>query len=117
MCCTHARWRSQCAALRKALVPAAAHRARPPVGNVTHAGRGPLSRQVVLRAREAVARYYDGSLVADDETADVPGGCRSAVLRPSGEANRCAHPDTARQGVLLSRAVGERALYMQVSCC
>eukprot|EP00198_Chlamydomonas_reinhardtii_P009371 XP_001698708.1 DNA polymerase alpha subunit one [Chlamydomonas reinhardtii] len=39
-----------------------------------------LINQVLLRAREAVARYYDGVLRPDDETADAgPGGCRAAL--------------------------------------
>ncbi len=83
--------------------------------------------QVVLRAREAISRYYDGLLRPDDETADAPGGCRAAVLRPPGGGpgqgaeegggagpDRCAHPDPQRHGVLLRRAVGERDLYLQV---
>ena len=85
--------------------------------------------QVLLRAREAVARYYDGVLRPDDETADAgPGGCRAAVLRPAaagpggaGEEagggagpERCGHPDPSRAGVLLRRAMNERDLYLQV---
>ncbi|GLC52568.1 hypothetical protein PLESTB_000644200 [Pleodorina starrii] len=91
-------------------------------------GPAALANQVLLRAREAVARYYDGALRPDDETAEVAGGCRAAVLRlpggggaagggedgPAGP-DRCAHPDPARTGVLLRRAVGERDLYLQLS--
>ncbi|PNW83953.1 hypothetical protein CHLRE_04g214350v5 [Chlamydomonas reinhardtii] len=89
-----------------------------------------LINQVLLRAREAVARYYDGVLRPDDETADAgPGGCRAAVLRPAaagpggaGEEagggagpERCGHPDPSRAGVLLRRAMNERDLYLQLS--
>ncbi|KAG2444014.1 hypothetical protein HYH02_009213 [Chlamydomonas schloesseri] len=88
-----------------------------------------LINQVLLRAREAVARYYDGVLRPDDETADAgPGGCRAAVLRPAAAGGeeagaggggvgpeRCAHPDPSRQGVLLRRAMNERDLYLQLS--
>ena len=70
---------------------------------------------MVLRAREAIARYYDCQLKADDETA--PLDSRNLVLRSVGEAEGrdcCAHPDPAKPGVLLSRAVSERRLYLQV---
>lgn len=38
-----------------------------------------LANQVRLRARAAVARYYDGALVSDDELA--PGPTRDICLR------------------------------------
>ncbi|EFJ41338.1 hypothetical protein VOLCADRAFT_107737 [Volvox carteri f. nagariensis] len=47
-------------------------------------GLAGLVNQVLLRAHEAVARYYDGVLRPDDETAEVAGGCRAAVLRVPG---------------------------------
>ncbi|KAG2500449.1 hypothetical protein HYH03_002016 [Edaphochlamys debaryana] len=88
-------------------------------------GPAALINQVLLRSREAVARYYDGVLRADDETAEAAGGCRAVVLRPAAAAgeeagggggpDRCAHPDPSRAGVLLRRALGERDLYLQLS--
>ncbi|GIL61548.1 hypothetical protein Vafri_16011, partial [Volvox africanus] len=89
-------------------------------------GPAALVNQVLIRAREAVSRYYDGVLRADDETAEVAGGCRSAVLRVAvgggggaaedGHAgpDRVAHPDPSRSGVLLRRVLGERDLYLQL---
>ncbi|GLI66368.1 hypothetical protein VaNZ11_010151 [Volvox africanus] len=89
-------------------------------------GPAALVNQVLIRAREAISSYYDGVLRADDETAEVAGGCRSAVLRvavPGGGGSaedgpagpdRVAHPDPARAGVLLRRVVGERDLYLQL---
>ncbi|GIM16516.1 hypothetical protein Vretimale_19154, partial [Volvox reticuliferus] len=87
-------------------------------------GQAALVNQVVIRAREAVSRYYDGALCPDDETVEVAGGCRSAVLRLVGGGgaaeeglvgpDRIAHPDPARSGVLLRRMMGERDLYLQL---
>jgi hypothetical protein len=42
------------------------------------------------------------------------GSARDVVLRPSGELDKCCHPDASRKDVLLSRTVSERRLYLQV---
>ena len=47
-----------------------------------------LANQVHLRSRAAVARYYDGALVSDDELA--PGPTRDICLRL--QARPCSHP-------------------------
>lgn len=88
---------------------------------------GPLP-QAVLRSREAVQRYYDCALVADDETAAVPLESRNVVLRvangggadgggPAAGPDSCPHPDPSKAGVSLTRAITERKLYLQVWKC
>ena len=76
--------------------------------------------QATLRAREAISLYYDCTLIADDETAPLES--RDVVLRPleqqEGGGPRsfdcCPHPDPAKTGVVMTRAVSERKLYLQV---
>ena len=82
--------------------------------------------QAVLRSREAIQRYYDCALIADDEMAAVPLESRNIVLRlgsaaSSGEGgvgaggvDSCPHPDPSKAGVTLTRAFTERKLYLQV---
>jgi len=48
---------------------------------------GQLANQVRLRAREAIARYYDGALVSDDELA--PGPTRDICLRMQARVHGC----------------------------
>ncbi|GAX83060.1 hypothetical protein CEUSTIGMA_g10486.t1 [Chlamydomonas eustigma] len=77
-----------------------------------------LANQAVLRTREAISKYYDCVVVADDETAPLES--RNVVLRvPSSETearhNCCLHPDMSKQGVLMSRAVTEQKLYLQLT--
>ncbi|KAF5838803.1 hypothetical protein DUNSADRAFT_2188, partial [Dunaliella salina] len=82
--------------------------------------RPALVNQVLLRAREAIAAYYDGELEADDELARAANNgastLRDVVLKPSGEVGRFPHPDVSRHvGVLLARKVSERKLFLQLS--
>jgi len=82
--------------------------------------REALVNQVLLRAREAIATYYDGELEADDELARAANNgastLRDVVLKPSGEVGRFPHPDVSRHaGVLLSRRMSERKLFLQLS--
>ena len=80
----------------------------------------PPPPQATLRSREAISLYYDCTLIADDETAPLES--RDVVLRPleqqEGGGPRsfdcCPHPDPAKTGVVMTRAVSERKLYLQV---
>lgn len=75
-----------------------------------------LANQVVLRAREAITRYYDCQLVADDATAVLES--RNVVLRSVHDRETrdcCPHPDPAKPMAFLSRAVDERKLYLQLA--
>ncbi|GFH09746.1 DNA polymerase, partial [Haematococcus lacustris] len=94
------------------------------VGDPEHTlSRATLVNQVTLRAREFIARYYDGALVADDELERATdasnnhtgaNSLRDVVLRPSGELDRLSHPDPSKKDVLLSRLLSERRLYLQL---
>ncbi|KAL6757111.1 hypothetical protein V8C86DRAFT_3135851 [Haematococcus lacustris] len=94
------------------------------VGDPEHTlSRAALVNQVTLRAREFIARYYDGALVADDELERATdasnnhtgaNSLRDVVLRPSGELDRLSHPDPSKKDVLLSRLLSERRLYLQL---
>ena len=77
------------------------------------------------RAREAIVKYYDCTLKADDAMAGNIES-RDVVLRPltdlSAEGGRgggdcCPHPDPAKaaMGVTMHRVVNEKNLYLQLS--
>ncbi|KAK9841868.1 hypothetical protein WJX81_008187 [Elliptochloris bilobata] len=72
-----------------------------------------LANQVRLRARAAVARYYDGALASDDELA--PATTRDICLRCQGDTVPGTLPADAASGARMAPLVTEAALYTQLA--